>query len=64
MKPVEIKIKLNEDMVRIRKLFNEKGKKVFFAYGLNGYLSIYEYDCTNFWKNGDYLTVYREGMII
>lgn len=64
MKPVELKTQLSDDMKRVKKLYFEKGKKVFFGYGLNGYLNIYEYDCTNYWKNGDYLTVYREGMII
>lgn len=64
MKPIELKTQLSDDMKRVKKLYSEKCKKVFFAYGLNGYLNIYEVHETNFWKNGIFLKNYFEGMNI
>lgn len=61
MNPMELKTNLTEDMKRVKKLFSEKGIKIFFAYRLDGYLAIYESDLYT-WKNGQFLKVYIEGM--
>lgn len=56
--PIELKLYLSEEMKKVKKIYAEKGIKIFFAYGLNGYLNIYEVHETNFWKNGIYLKPY------
>lgn len=58
MKPIELRKNLSEHMKQLVKEYSEKGIKVFFAYRLDGYLCIYEYDENNYWQNGKYIKIY------
>lgn len=59
MKPIELRKNLSEHMKQVVKEYSEKGIKIFFAYRLDGYLCIYEYEYdSDYWQNGKYIKIY------
>ena len=58
MKPIELKEKLSEHMKQVKREYSNQGIKIFFAYGLDGYLGVYEYGINDFWRNGKFIKFY------